>query len=568
MNSAASGSSTEWVERLAHAEPFASRALPPALFIGLALVHLVFVVLNTAPATWDEAHYLLGAVQWQEALRSGRHSSIWHTYVSLLGYKPPLISLAAGMVMCFFGSGQSGGTIAGVIIFALLGYAAWRFFRRLFSWSLAAFCALLLLTSPMITGLTHYLYPEGLLLLLMLAYLNLLLAHGWTTWRSALLLGAVLGAGMLTKSTFAVTVAVPSVYLLIHHLRTRPQGRGLFNEAGALAARVSASAAIAALLAGPWYFVNSAAVLAHSQAAFWCDACRYPLLRSLFALTTSGTYFFTAVLALVGILFLAGALLRRTLEGAALHAWVLLLLVTVVTLIAWLVSPNKSLRLAAPLLPAAAAFAVVALVRMLKSARALRAGVYVVSFVSLVLVLHNSFGILPWGTLRYYDITLLSGRFPLDVPHWRDSNAPLDRQQYPLAAAARFITVDARKRFGQNRPVVMLTADCPYFNHNLFEFLARGRGANYLPWGYFPIEGERQPQYLLYLEGAQPYCFGALHKDGGQAVRELRQNGRLAYTSLKRLAGPQGSAVEVLLRARTVTRRQHPFTPPCHPEEA
>ncbi|MEC7946472.1 MAG: glycosyltransferase family 39 protein [Myxococcota bacterium] len=203
----------------------------------------------------------------------------------------------------------------------------------------------LTLCLPLANGLTRHFMPEGLLV-------GAVAASVWLAWRaanrpgpgSALALGAAVGLGLLVKQTYLLLAIVP---VLVAGARA---GRWLFVSAGT-----------AALVAGPWYIRHAGDQLAYGQqsVARASDAASG-------LLGTVGYYPATALwlgigpwLALVGLAAVAIVALRargegrRTLVLAA--AWGLggLVLLTVV--------PKKYPRLMAPLTPAVALLAGVAM---------------------------------------------------------------------------------------------------------------------------------------------------------------------------------------------------------------
>ncbi len=530
------------------------RCVAPALWFSLTVffllivAHALFISLHTLPPTWDEAHYLLGAAQWRDALRSIDPAQLWGTYTSLLLYKPPLISVLAGSTMLFAGNSPSAGALSLLLLFILLGMASWRLFCNIFPSNVSACASVILLSMPMLTGLTHYLYPEGLALLLMLLYLNVLIRSGWRSYRSAALLGALLGLGMLAKTTFPALMAAPSLYLLFVQIREDCRNSKRWRHLLLPAPRLLLCLTIALLLGASWYVNNFALANKHAQTAFWCEACTHPTGRTLLALASAGPYFFTSALALVGVLPLVIALYRRLLPMRAVHTWVSLLLISAVTFCAILISPNKALRLATPILPLLSALSIVGIFSILKTPSARRKSIACCMLLSLLLVLHNSFRILPLPIYRWHDLTLLSDRFPLNVPGWRDDNVPLSRTTYPFKEVATFVAKDSRRRFAGVTPLVMLSADCPYFNHNLFDYLGRRGHQLYLPVGYRSLEGEARPQYVLLLENGLPHCGGTNAHDGGADFQRGVREGHLGYSVLRSFSSADGVNVSVFVR--------------------
>ncbi len=248
-------------------------------FLGvLTALHVVYLSLSTAPPSWDEAHYMSGAIGIERGLRSGTLRGAWDGYVTALGFKPPLIAVPAAFLMLVLGEGIFPSMVSLALIFMAIGIATWSLVRNILPPAQAALATALLCTAPMVTGLTHRFFVEGLLLLIAVAYLDALLRHPWDRIGWAAVAGALLGLGALTKLTFLALLFPSTVYLLFARarivLRDGPKGRAL----ALLGARACLMLLVAFAIAWPWYSRNWRGTVEHSRTFFWAESCAYPAL--------------------------------------------------------------------------------------------------------------------------------------------------------------------------------------------------------------------------------------------------------------------------------------------------
>lgn len=280
-----------------------------------------------------------------------------------LGEYPPLFPALVGAWWHLLGGGQPGEAPVRAVCLGGLLLAAWATGRLAASAHGAAggggdglppgaaagtLAFGLTLCLPLATGLSRHFMPEGLLV-------GAVATSVWLAWRAAdrpgpataAALGLALGLGLLVKQTFVLLAVVP---VAVAALRAR-RWLGL-------------SAAIAAVVAGPWYLRHMGEQLTYGQQSVAASADATASLT-----TVLGYYPATALwLGLGPVLAVLGTgaalvLLARARRGgrSALTlglAWGLggLLLLTVV--------PKKYPRLMAPLTPAAALLAGAALAHL------------------------------------------------------------------------------------------------------------------------------------------------------------------------------------------------------------
>jgi 4-amino-4-deoxy-L-arabinose transferase-like glycosyltransferase len=426
------------------------------LFTALLVVgvgaHSVYAVLSRSVLSADEAHYTTGVHAIAAAFGHGPVAT-WHAFTSALGFKPPLICIPGAFLVPFTRDPIFAARCSLVVIFAGLAVVSYIWFRRVLG-SLWGMCATtILITAPLITGLTHRVYTEGLLLLLILLFLDLLLRANNAGHLSLMLIaGGVAGLGLLCKTTFPVLVAIPAAWVLWCGYR---QARGAGRTVAFFGA-LTASMAIAAAVAWPWYSRNWVAATNHVRMAAACPTCSYPAVNSFLAVISSGPQFWASVLAAAALIPTLKGLLSRAWERESSIRWTVLLLLGAVSLVLYLTGVNKSVRNAVTLLPAIAALAAVSLHWLAsKSGRPLLTGTVCV-LLSVVGLLHGNFGVPPI-TVRAGDLRLFDTRHALNPPHWFTDNHPLDTRDLDLERIEAFIAADRAPRAGHAATTVGVT---------------------------------------------------------------------------------------------------------------
>ncbi len=518
-------------------------------FLGvLTALHVVYLSLSTAPPSWDEAHYMSGAIGIERGLRSGTLRGAWDGYVTALGFKPPLIAVPAAFLMLVLGEGIFPSMVSLALIFMAIGIATWSLVRNILPPAQAALATALLCTAPMVTGLTHRFFVEGLLLLIAVAYLDALLRHPWDRIGWAAVAGALLGLGALTKLTFLALLFPSTVYLLFARarivLRDGPKGRAL----ALLGARACLMLLVAFAIAWPWYSRNWRGTVEHSRTFFWAESCAYPALGSFLSNVSSGPSALVFVGALVGLAHLVKASAAGELAESQRRGWGALLILTGATVIATTASVNKATRLSVTWLPGLAALAAFGfLAQARRPAQALiRAGL--ASGLMLLLVVHNSFGILPVPKVGIGDLKIVDSEFPLNVPDWFQDNHPLDRRRYPVTEVVDVIARDMSARLGKGaRADVRLTVDVIVVNHDLMNLLAmlRGDGASYMWWRGAEATGPKAPQYVLQSKGFERFHPGTRWADDYPDFDVQVASGKLPYREVAVIPGPEGSEIVV-----------------------
>jgi hypothetical protein len=525
------------------ADRYAFRAFV-ALVLLLASCHTIYLLRSAMIPSSDEAHYMSGVFAIAQGLRSGSLKTALLSYASALGFKAPLICVPAAFLSLVVGDTILASMLSLVLVFIGVGLAAYSLFRNLFQPTLAAFAAALLVTAPVVTGLTHRFYVENLLLLITLLYLNLLnrldLKRVWTV----LFLGVLAGLGLLAKTLFAVLVFPPTLYAAYLCFREGAIGyRGIARAAGLFISRLSILGATAGAVALTWYGFHWKSAVGLGRALIVCAECDYPVARAFLADFSSGPYLMVSLVAILGILPLAEFLAREKAVSKSSRMWVSVLLTAIALLLATAVSPAKSVRYIAMILPAVSALAVFSAIHWFRRDTRLLIFLSALTAASFALVIQNSFEVLPIGSVRLGDLRVLDSRYPLNSPDWFDDNHPVDRRDFRVDEAGALFSRDVLSRYPPgSQATVGLLVHGLLINHDYLNLLAqmRGQPVHYNPFYLTDLTGAGAPDYILTCLGCgRVYPGRHYHDPHPDFVRQVREH-LLPYQEIFELEAPAG----------------------------
>lgn len=512
-----------------------------AVIALLSACHTYYLMASRMAPSTDEAHYMSGALSIAEGLRSGTLSGAWHGYQNALGYKAPLVCVPAGLMMLLMGGLTLPCMLSLVLTFAALGFASYSLFRHCFRPFQAAMATTLLLTMPMITGLTHRLYVELLLVLLCVLYLDVMARGPWLYPARSALAGAIAGLGVLCKVTFPALVALPTLYSLWLVLRVRRRQTGLVRPLYNLLL----GAAAALLVAGPWYARNWEAVLHHARLVSGAETFYYP---HWFQVDISvGPWFLVFCAAAAGFPIVIGRLLKGRGSAAERHTWMLILLLGLTTAFVTAITTNKGTRFTATWLPMLACLAVAAW-QEVSSIGWSRYGLIAMTTASTLFALNITFGYPPLRRVRIGDLRIIDSQFPLNIPGWYDDNHPVDRREFRLAEAEEIIARDARSHSPIGRTAEARTTTLSLqLNFDYFQVLATAHQSpvHYLPWPGSANSGPNAPDYLLGFEGFEGIYPGAHFFNYYPSLQADVSSGRVPYRVLAHLEGPSQTGIWV-----------------------
>ena len=515
-----------------------------ALILALSACHTYYLVESRLPPSTDEAHYMTGALSISEGLRSGSLTGIWAGYQNALGFKPPLICIPAGILMWLFGGVTLPAYLSLVPLFAVVGLSSYSLFRRCLQPYYAAVATILLLTTPMITGLTHNFLVELLLVLICVTFLGVLTRDPWSSLKSSGLAGVLIGCGILCKPTFAVLVFAPLVYsfgVAASQHKDRRALLGLFRN-------LLAAGCIAVLVAWSWYSKNWEAAVDHAKSSMNCCAYQNWIQADI----STGPWIVVFLVSVAGFGLVMRQLLQRRARGSEIFAWILILLLGITTAIACAASQPKGTRYSATWLPMIAGLASAAFA-CLDSRKWARPAAATLAAASIFVSLQISFGILPIADIRIGDIRVFGSRFPLDIPDWYNNTHPLDRRDFRMAEAEAVIARDAVAHLAPGQGALATTTALGILiDFDYFQLLASARRSpvHYLPWQDNKTTGPEAPDYVLCFTGFEAIYPGVFFINYHPSFRDDVASGKIPYRLLSRLSGPSGTDIWIYAKQR------------------
>lgn len=520
------------------------------LVLALVAIHIVYAVSSRYTPSADEAHYTSGVYSIGSVLRTQGLTAAARAFGAALGYKAPFICVPAAVLMLFTNDAILASRLSMVIVFVGIAWISRRFFMHVLPPALACVAALLLMTTPLVTGLTHRVYTEGLVLFFTLLLMELLMTVTARPLWFAIACGLVSGLGLLTKTSFAaLAAAMVACDAIWTHYETQADARK--RSLTAIAFRVVVIAAVAGMVAASWYAKHWGEAIHHATTSLWCGGCAYPAPAAFISISSSATQLWVALLAMCALPFVAKAIIRKTVPPGSAKAWILLGATAVTTLVPYFTSGNQLVRFVATALPLVVALCTVAIGVIADKTRI--SALVITPFVGLSLIgtIHNSFGIpgLPrvaLGYLRIFDYS-----FPLNGPDWFDDNHPLDRRDLRLATIEDFISRDRLSLNAQHpSATVGLTNETLSFNHDYFNLVGTMKRYPLQFWPFYIVKqwGLEKFDYLVVCSHCSGLNPGRRNLD---ATREILDSGTAGNTDFQRvfgLAEPDGAEVVVLRR--------------------
>jgi hypothetical protein len=166
--------------------------------------------------------------------------------------------------------------------------------------------------------------------------------------------------------------------------------------------------------------------------------------------------------------------------------------------------------------------------------------------ISVILFLHNSFGLPGIPTIRVRDLRILTDSYPLNIPWWFNDNHPVDFRAYGDEDVVSFIARDAQRNFSDIvNPIVTLAVDCLTVNHNLYEFLSRDDPVVYFPWINIYEKGVALPQYVIVAQDYEDLCRGPFQKRPAPQFPEDVKQGKVPYEFLTSISSAENGRIEV-----------------------
>ena len=508
-----------------------------AMVAALSAVHVIYLALSRMIPTEDEAHYMTGAISIADGIRSGTLPGVWNGYLNALGFKAPLVCIPAALLMLLSNGTMKACMFSLVPTFAALGFLSFRLYRRAVGDWRAFAATTILLSTPMITGLSHNLYVELLLVTVSLWYVDLLASRPWSRPGSAALLGLAAGLGVLTKSSFPALVALPTIFSLFVEILDKPAGRA--GRALMVAKNSAVAVAVALVVAGPWYVHNFASVLRHAESSLAAQSFYYPawIQADLY----SGPGAVVALAGAIACILLISDLVTRRITGPRREALLLVLLLGLDTAVAVAGTVNKATRFAVTGLPAFALLSVM-LWGYFPWPSVKRYGPCVVAVFSLVLSLQISFGILKLRPVKLGAMSILDSNFPLNAAEEYD-NHPVERRNFRLDEIDDAIASDAMKRFPPGQLIRIRLASYGFLSNFVYFQVVdqlNHRAFDYSEWSGAVTSGPEAPQYIVGYDGFERVYAMETHYPG---LREDVATGKIGYVQAKVIEAPENTRI-------------------------
>ena len=434
---------------------------PVFAVIALGAILTAWTAVDRRPPEWDYANHLTRALGCHHILAEPGHDR-FREIAALSSFYPPLPVCLAGLLYFAVPPTLLTARLLMLAWVALAMAAVYLTGRQLLDASAGALAAILLATAPFgVVLLTSFQVDQPLMALVALALWALARSDGFGSTGGAVVVGAVLGLGMLTKPTFAVYVAPPLCWTAWQAARAPGRRERLLRLGGALA--------VAAAVALPWYgprLVTLPEALLYRATASGVEEGDAPALSRAGLLTYPLHLAYvlgplTAALLLWG---LAAVARRRSARGLLWTAAVLPF--AIISL-----PQNKDLRYLLPLLPAMALLAAAAALGAPPAARRFLVAACMVA--GALQLSTAAFGVPP----------------PLPVPGPAGqlvASRPPDPAVWPQAAI-----LDAIERERRGQPTTLaVIPNHPFFSRSNFGYEIARRGAPYQaarPWRTVPF---------------------------------------------------------------------------------
>jgi 4-amino-4-deoxy-L-arabinose transferase-like glycosyltransferase len=350
--------------------PFDVKSLSTAVVLALvaAAANAIWIFLDHASPSWDQAHYLTVTLDYRFGFASEGIGGLLHALGNADTSHGPLFTVAMLPFFYAFGSTPRSGLILNFalapVLYVAVGQIAWIVFRN---WIARLLAILLVASMPLMVGLYHDVLQDFLLVTLTaVSILLLLLTRQFDNRRASLMLGLAMGLGTLTKVTFPIFLAGPLLVVFAQTiLPMLKAGSRRATHPGRILGNVFGAVAVCLAVALPWYLPNLTATLEYirsttsgplSEGAGPTDPLTFHAIVSF----TMGVFNENVswIIGLTGLIAIGLCLSR-------LPAWRSMptrLLVNLGFLLAWALIPylliatahNQDVRLMAPAMPAIA----------------------------------------------------------------------------------------------------------------------------------------------------------------------------------------------------------------------
>jgi len=193
------------------AEP--RRLMLPGLILFLLAWDLWAVLQDQRPSATDTV--TIPALHLHRWIADGTGPG-WH---EALGPKGPVAPLLGLLLLYLVGHAPLALRLLSVFCHAMMAWQCHHLGRSLAGPRAGLWAALICATQPLVFGWCRLDFREPLLTVMLLGALQLMLRVRLDRWGPALLLGAYLGLGLMTKLTFVVFMAAPGIWFVATRVR-------------------------------------------------------------------------------------------------------------------------------------------------------------------------------------------------------------------------------------------------------------------------------------------------------------------------------------------------------------
>lgn len=329
-------------------------------FIGTTFAWLW---LDRSPTQWDDSWYLTNSLVMYDALAEGGVIGYARRFLTILGTKPPLITVLPTPFFLLLGRNAHVAYGMNLVFMAILFAAVFCIGRQYWDTRVGLLAVYITGTMPLLYGLSRWFMTDfALATLVCLAIYFLISSHDFDDLRKTFLLGVACGMGLLMKVTFPLYALFPFFFVFCRRL---VKNRGGSSSRPGHSSTLLNSMLILALpviwLAFPWYYLNFRHALERVIISGFSDEADYFGTGPVFTLHAIKAYLINLInmgpsfyhvgfiLLLLGFLIVTGRVrsLRALFPREALwifSLWALPFLV-------FLFGRNKDIRFVAPLLP-------------------------------------------------------------------------------------------------------------------------------------------------------------------------------------------------------------------------
>ena len=468
----------------------------PVLFLAawsfvFCLFTIFWIFKNTAPPSWDQAHYLEASANLENTLKSQGILAFLDQTTRVIGTKAPLLPILAIPLYLVFESSAQTALLVNILFFVIFVFFFFLLAREFVDEKTAAASVLIVSTMPLFWGLVRNYFVEFGLMTLVVIFLYLLLkSKDFTSKNFMFWLGAVFGLGMMMKFHFFLFIAGPSILVIWQSFKKA----GLSRKLRDLKRTLPYFLPPAILIALPWYLNNIKTVLWKAKRAtdpMLLGDYYYGPFYSLKNIAGSIADFINFSISSYWFAVFGVLAMILIIKMTKIKINYFLLLWFLVPALVFLSGPNKDYRLLLPALPPFALFISWMLFRLMGE----KANFY--------LVILLIFPVLSWANTTFLKLPLLG-----DEKIGLYAQRPQE-QNWPNEEILGFL--DSLEP--QGRKTVILASEHQFFNiNNLRYFTEKNRlNLEIKSASYFPketpieevLEFARDGDYLIMKKGAE-----------------------------------------------------------------